>query len=275
VACKELKIAVSPCPNDIFTISGLLLNKVSSYFCFRFYFEDVETLNKWAIEKDFDIIKTSFGVWNKIYKKYELLPVGSALGFGIGPLLVGWKDFSPSEFTSLKIAIPGENTTAHYLFNFFYSGNIKKIFTRYDEIIPLLVKKICDLGILIHEGRFVYQKYSLKVIIDLGSFWEKKTGTPVPLGGYFVNRKLSSDIKKNIVEVLRNSLKWAKNSWQEVFPLLKKHAQELEEKIIKKHVETYVNKYTFELKNDALKSLKVFAKLTGIKDNLEKLIFRI
>ncbi len=274
MAGRKLKIAISPCPNDTFIVSGIYLGKViSEGFKLDFFFEDVETLNRWAIESRFEIIKTSFGVWGKIYKNYELLPVGSALGFGVGPLLVGKKFFTLSEFSELKVAIPGEHTTAHHLFNFFYKGKIEKIFMKYDEIIPFLLKDRCEMGILIHEGRFVYEKYHLKKIVDLGEYWERKTGAPVPLGGYFVKRNLPFEIKKEVIFLLRKSLEWAEKNWEEVYPFLKTYARELEEEIIKKHVNTFVNKYTFGFSEEALKALETFARLTGINESIKNLIF--
>ncbi len=274
MSSKELEIALSPCPNDVFIVSGLLLKEVETPIKFNFYFEDIETLNNLAIDEKYPVIKTSFALWKKIYQSYQLLPVGSALGFGVGPLLVGIKNFSVNDFPSLKIAIPGEHTTAHLLFNFFYQGKIEKVFIRYDKIIPALLENKVQLGILIHEGRFVYRSYNLIKVVDLGAYWEEKTQAPVPLGGFFIKKELPEEIKSLVVQAFRKSLNWAKNNWEKVFPLLKHYAQELEKTVIKQHVETYVNEYTYDLKDVALKGLDSLKKFLKISEPLEKLIWR-
>jgi len=270
-----LEIALSPCPNDVFIVSALLLKKIKTFFDLRFYFEDIETLNNLAINGSFPIIKTSFAIWDLIVSDYELLPVGSALGFGVGPLLVGIKPYQIEEFKRLKIVIPGKHTTAHFLFNFFYSGKIEKIFIRYDKIIPYLLEKKAELGILIHEGRFLYFKYNLYKIADLGEFWEKNTKAPLPLGGFFIKKNLSGEIKNEIIRFFKKSIAWAENNWKEVLPLLKNYAQELDEETIKKHVSTYVNEYTYELKGSALKGLTIYKDFLNIKKSLKELIWGI
>ncbi len=269
----ELKIALSPCPNDVFIMAGLLLKKIPTPFNPVFVFEDIDALNNLAIQGEIPVIKASFGVWGKIKKEYQLLPVGSAMGFGTGPLLVGKKSYTLEEFPTLKVAIPGEYTTAHLLFKFFYPRKIQKIFLRYDKIIPAILKNEVDMGILIHEGRFVFHKYGLLLIKDLGNYWEKETGAPVPLGGFFVKRGLSKEAKKSISKALKNSLEWAKKHEKEVMPLLKKYAQEIEEEIIKKHVKTYVNEYTENLGKGGLTALKTLGKVLKVSfDEKEDLV---
>lgn len=272
---EKLEIALSPCPNDVFIVSGIILKKIKSPFEVNFYFEDIETLNNLAIKRVFPIIKASFAIWNFIFSDYELLPVGSALGFSVGPLLVGLKSYSIEDFSKLKIAIPGKHTTAHMLFNFYYPDKIEKIFVKYDQVIPFLLEGKTELGILIHEGRFLYYKYGLHKILDLGEYWEKITKAPLPLGGFFIKKALSKKIKNEIVNLFRKSINWAKNNWEEVFPLLKSYAQEMEEEIIKKHVDTYVNEYTYELKDFALEGLTILKDFLNIKKSLKDLIWGI
>lgn len=272
---QKLEVALSPCPNDVFIISGIFLKKWELPFEFIFHFEDIETLNNLAIKGLFPVIKTSFAIWHLIYNKYELLPVGTALGFGVGPLLVGNKPYSIEEFDKLKIALPGKYTTAHFLFNFFYPKKIEKVFVSYDKIIPFLLEGKADIGVLIHEGRFVYSKYHLYKIVDLGEYWESVNQAPLPLGGFFVQKELSEKIKNTITQLFRESINWAKNNWKEVFPLLKLYAQELDEETIKKHIDTYVSEYTYELRDLALKGITIFKDLLGIKDPLKNLVWGI
>ena len=264
MAKHSFKIALSPCPNDVFIMGGLLLGKVSSPFKLHFLFEDIDTLHSLAISRKVPVIKASFGVWGEIRESYQLLPVGCAMGFGSGPLLVGTKPFLVEEFPKLKIAIPGKYTTAHVLFQFFYPGEVKKIFMRYDRINPSLLKGEVEMGILIHEGRFVFTRYGLSLIQDLGSYWEKETGSPVPLGGFFVKREFEDSVKVLVSQLLKESLSWSKTHEKELMPLLKKYAQELEEEVIRKHVKTYVNEYTENLGEDGLTALKTLGKVLKV-----------
>ncbi|QER41323.1 1,4-dihydroxy-6-naphthoate synthase [Thermodesulfobacterium sp. TA1] len=271
---KPLTIALSPCPNDVFILSGLLLKRINPGINLTFRFEDIETLNRLGIEGHIPVIKTSFAIWDKLYQTYELMPVGAALGFGAGPLIVSLKPYSPEDFPNLTIAIPGEHTTAHLLFRFFYQGEINKVFVRYDQIIPFLLEKKADLGVLIHEGRFVYQKHGLYQICDLGEYWERQTVAPVPLGGFFIKKDLSPQLKQSLVNAFRESLLWAKEHWKEVLPLLKFYAQELDEEVIKLHVDTYVTEHTFNLKEGALKGLTYLKNLLKIEKDINELVWR-
>ena len=270
----SLKFALSPCPNDVFIVSGILLNKVPTSLNWNFTFEDIETLNNWALEGTFDLIKCSFGVWGLIYQRYLLLPVGAALGFGVGPVLVGRERFSKSDFPKLKVGLPGEHTTAHYLFKFYYQGEIKKLFLRYDKIIPALLNGEIDMGVLIHEGRFVYQEKGLVKIEDLGEYWEKHTQAPLPLGGFFLKRELAH-LGESVVRDLRASLDWAWDHFDETIPILKKYATELETDVIESHVKTFVTRFTKDLFNEeGLKGLQNFLKVLDINKEVKDLLWR-
>ncbi|HCE80471.1 1,4-dihydroxy-6-naphthoate synthase [Thermodesulfobacterium commune] len=271
---KALEIALSPCPNDVFILSGLILKKVDPGINLAFRFEDIETLNQLGLAGEISVIKTSFAIWDKLYQRYDLMPVGAALGFGVGPLVVGLKPYDLEDFPELTVAIPGEHTTAHLLFRFFYQGEIKKEFIRYDQVIPYLLANKTEIGVLIHEGRFVYQRYGLYKICDLGDYWEKQTEAPVPLGGFFIKKDLPFEVKQTLVNAFRESLLWAQKNWEEVLPLLKFYAQELDEKVIKLHVETYVTEHSFDFKENSLKGLTYLKNFLKIEKDIEDLIWR-
>lgn len=277
---SSLKVALSPCPNDVFIVSGLLLKVIEPPIKLEFRFEDIETLNELILTRQAHLIKASFALWDRVYREYEVFPVGTALGIGVGPLLVGTKPFSIEEIESLTVAIPGKHTTANFLFDLFCKRNLpkakmKKIFVRYDEIIPLLVENKVELGVLIHEGRFIYERYQLYKIQDLGEFWEKEIKTPLPLGGFFVNRNLSEDIKSILAESFKKSLLWANENWKRVLPLLRQYAREMDEETIRTHVKTYVTSYTLSLENEALRALEAFKNLLKIDKDLRELIWGV
>lgn len=275
-----LKVALSPCPNDVFIVSGLLLKVIELPVRLEFRFEDIETLNELILTQQAHLIKASFALWDRVYREYEVFPVGTALGLGVGPLLVGIKPLSIEEINNLTVAIPGKHTTANFLFDLFCKKNlpkakVKKIFVRYDEIIPLLMEKRVTLGVLIHEGRFIYEKYRLCKIQDLGEFWERELGTPLPLGGFFVDKTLSEDLKSILAGAFKKSLLWANRNWKRVLPLLRHYAREMDEETIKAHVKTYVTNYTLSLDNEALRALETFKSLLKINRDLKELIWGV
>lgn len=280
LSLSNIKVALSPCPNDVFIISGLLLKVIELPVKLEFLFEDIETLNELILTKQVPLVKASFALWDRVYREYEVFPVGTALGIGVGPLLVGTKPLSLEKTDSLTVAIPGKHTTANFLFDLFCEKNlpkvsVEKIFVRYDEVIPLLVENKVELGVLIHEGRFIYEKYLLYKIQDLGEFWERELGTPLPLGGFFVDRTLSEDLKSILAESFRKSILWANENGEKVLPLLRRYAREMDEEIIKAHVKTYVTNYTLFLDKEALKALEVFKSLLKINKDLKELIWGV
>jgi len=259
----SIEIALSPCPNDVFIVSGLILKTIEVPLKINFLFADIETLNNLILDKKIPLIKASFAIWDKVRTEYQVFPVGAALGFGVGPLIVGIKPYSLQEIKDLTIAIPGKHTTAHFIFDLFCKTtisyiNLKKIFVRYDEIIPLLVEKKVELGLLIHEGRFVYKTYGLYKIQDLGEFWEKTYNLPLPLGGFFIKRTLPEKLKLLLAEAFKESILWANKNWEKVLPLLKDYAQELKDEVIKAHIETYVTNYSLYLTGEALHAVVLF-----------------
>lgn len=272
--CERVEIAASPCPNDIFILAGLLEKKIQLPFEITFRFKDIETLNELALKKGPSVIKASFAIYSLIYEEYEILSCGSALGFGVGPILISQKEISSNiELIGKKIAIPGRHTTANFLYDFFFNGKGEKIYLLYNEIIPSLLSKKTDLGVLIHEGRFVYKKHGLKLVCDLGELWEKKTAAPLPLGGFFIKRNLPDEVKNEILAALRKSLQYAWEHKEEVYPLLKQYAQELDRSVIFEHVETYVNRFTYRLEGEALQGLKIFMNFLGLKGDIEEFIW--
>ncbi len=252
-----LTLGFSPCPNDTFIFFALVCKKVPSPTVFNLIIEDVETLNQKALVGELDVSKLSFGVFGHVLDLYELLPVGAALGFGCGPILVAQKEIDLSQ---AKVAVPGLYTTAYLLLSI-YAPELKKILPmRYDQIIPAVISGEVDAGLIIHESRFVYQKYGLKKIVDLGQWWEKETNTPIPLGGIFVKRVLSAKFKRSLVNAISESLSYAKRHFKEALPYIKKYAQEVSEEIIEKHIKTYVNEFTENLGKEGLNAVRQLLK---------------
>lgn len=265
---QRVEIALSFCPNDVFILSGLILEKIKSTLSLEFLFADIERLNNWALEARFPVIKTSFALYPHLATHYEILGCGTAMGFGVGPILVSLEE--DLELSSKKVALPGKFTTANFLMELFFSQSYERVYLPYQEIIPSLLAKKVDFGVLIHEGRFVYQRYGLNLLADLGILWESKTGLPLPLGGFLIRRDLTRELKDEVLKLFRESLKYSQDHREEVYPLLKKYAQELDWDIIFKHVNTFVNDYTYRLKDEALAGLRVFFSHLGFQFNTEE-----
>ena len=267
---SKLEIAISPCPNDVFIFSGILLQKIESSIDFELHFYDIEELNRFALKGSYPVIKASFAILKELSKTYQILDTGSALGFGTGPIVVAKSLPYPHR---PKVGLPGEHTTANLLFKSFFPEEYDEVFLPFYEIIPKLLEGRIDLGVLIHEGRFVYEGYGLKLVFDLGLLWEEKHKLPLPLGGMFVKRALPTEFKKEVLNSIKESLEFAKNNWAEVLPLLKKRAQELDEETIKKHVETFVNHYTESLGQEGVLAIKRLAQYQGLVDDELKDLF--
>ncbi len=252
---KKISLGFSPCPNDTFIFDALVNHKIDTGGLeFDVVLEDVETLNRWALEGRLDITKLSFGVLPQVLDTYVLLNCGSALGRGVGPLLIknplpplkGEPGEDKNEVERSVIAIPGQNTTAHLLFSLAYPNAKNKLFMRYDGIEDFVLGGK-GLGVIIHENRFTYAQKGLEKIMDLGDFWEKETGHAIPLGGIVARRSLDEVIKKKVDGLIRQSIEYAYTRYPELNDYIRIHSQEMSEDVMRKHIELYVNDYSLDL----------------------------
>ena len=254
----KLTLGFSPCPNDTFIFDALVNNKIDSGDLeFEVVLEDVQTLNQWAKAGKLDISKISYGVTPKITDTYVVLNSGGALGKGVGPLLIsknevrGTKDeYNWQEIQALvnasTIAVPGEDTTAHFLFSQAFPQATKKVFKRFDEI-EAFVSSGEGLGVIIHENRFTYQEKGLNKIIDLGDYWEQTTGNPIPLGGIVMKRSLDAALIQRVDALIHESLQYAFAHYPAVTDYVRCHAQEMSEDVMRQHINLYVNDYSLNL----------------------------
>ncbi len=257
-----LTLAFSPCPNDTFIFDALVNGKIDTEgFEFKVALEDVETLNNNAISNQYDISKISYGVYHKIINDYIILDSGSALGTGVGPLLISKEEKEHQDVDHETIAIPGENTTAHFLFSMAYPNATNKVFLRYDEI-EEFVKEGNGLGVIIHENRFTYHQKGLYKIVDLGDYWEKTTKDPIPLGGIVMRRNIEKSIQQKIAQLINKSIAYAYTHYPELNDYIRTNSQEMSDAIMHQHIELYVNDYSKTLgpngKEAILKMLEVF-----------------
>lgn len=239
-----MRIAISPCPNDTFLFAALLLGKVKAPAKFQVDFLDIEQLNQLLAKGDSGLFKMSFALFFQVEEQYELLNVGSALGFGCGPLLVGGQDGQLDPQST--VYIPGFKTTANALLGFLHPELQNKKELLFSDILNRLKLEANSLGVLIHETRFTYHNYGLICQRDLGKEYEDKTGLPIPLGGLVLSRGYRSQ-KEDWEAALRESLEYAWCNIEETLDFCSRYAQEMDREVMKSHVDLYVNDFTRDL----------------------------
>ena len=206
----KLSLGFSPCPNDTFIFDALVNRKIDTGdFEFEVVLEDVQTLNRWALEKKLDISKVSYGVWPLLKDHYALLDSGGALGKGVGPLLISKNNILLKDISQLTIAIPGEQTTANLLFTMAFPEAKRKKFMVFSEIENAVLNDEVDCGVIIHENRFTYMQKGLIKQMDLGEYWEQKTKSPIPLGGIVMRNSFSGTEREELDRLIRDSLAYA------------------------------------------------------------------
>jgi len=279
----KLSLGFSPCPNDTFIFDALIHHKIDTEgLDFEVFFDDVETLNQKAFRGELDITKLSFHAFAHVYKQYALLDAGSALGFGVGPLLICKNEnliHNPEELTAnLKVGIPGKYTTANFLLGIAFPHLVDKQEMIFSEIESALINNMIDVGLIIHENRFTYSDKGLHKIVDLGSYWEQLTGCAIPLGGIVINRNLDREIQEKVNRLLRKSVEFAFANPKSGIDFIKEHAQEMSEEVMYKHIELYVNKYSIDLGIEGRKAIDVLFKLAiekGLIQPIEHALYLI
>jgi 1,4-dihydroxy-6-naphthoate synthase len=254
---QELTIGYSPCPNDTFIFYGLVHNKVTvPAIAFREQLEDVETLNRMALDGKLDFTKISYHALGHLRDQYALLRSGSALGRGCGPLIVAREGTALSDLKEGPIAIPGTLTTASLLLRLFDPTLRNITVMPFDKIMEAVSTGDARAGLIIHESRFTYPLYNLVKLQDLGEWWEHYSGLPIPLGGILGKRALGNEVLLQVEAGIRDSLRYAHGHVDEVLQYCKRHSQEMDEGVMKKHIDLYVNDFSLDLGPDGLAAVR-------------------
>ena len=257
---SPLSVGFSTCPNDTF-IFGHLAREAG----IETHLHDVETLNRWAFEERFDVTKLSFHAWLLVRDRYELLSCGAALGRGCGPLVIA-KNVGELSSGSV-VAVPGPFTTAHLLLRLWRPDVQNRIFMPFDRIMGAVAAGEADAGVIIHEGRFTYRERGFGLIEDLGDWWERETGLPIPLGCIAARKKLGKETIGGIEQRLKRSIEAAFADPASVAEYVKRYAQELDDAVIRQHIQTYVNASTLALDDEgraAIEQLQKRAQAAGV-----------
>ncbi len=253
----KLTLGFSTCPNDTYIFDAAVNGKINTHGIeFDVILADVEELNKLAFKGEIDVTKLSINAFFHVRNNYDLLNSGSALGFRNGPLLISKRKISKDELRNLKIGIPGKYTTANLLLNIAFPEAKNKKEYLFSDIENALLSGEIDAGLIIHESRFTYENKGLKKIIDLGEFWDNSCSLPLPLGGIAINKKYGKDTAQKIDNIIKESIEYANLNPDSAIKYMKKHAQEIDDNVMKKHIELYVNEQTVEMNELGKKAIK-------------------
>jgi 1,4-dihydroxy-6-naphthoate synthase len=246
VSPPNILIGISPCPNDTFVFHALLCGAVRPRgFDVEIHMHDVQTLNEMLLAGEIDASKVSFAAALRATRDTIVLRAGAALGFGVGPLLLKRPDAPP--LARARILCPGEHTTAALLYALFHAGEGRVEQTLFSDILPALEQGRADYGVCIHEGRFTFERYGLERVEDLGSTWEQRTHSPLPLGGIVARARLGPTTLRELDDAVRASYDYARKHPREALATAHEHALELDEDVLRAHVDLYVNAWTRDL----------------------------
>lgn len=267
----KLTLGFSPCPNDTFIFDAMVNGKIDTHGLeFECLLEDVETLNQWAKQGKLDITKLSYSTFLQTVGQYALLHSGSALGKGVGPLLIAKTQLPLNDAYKFRIAIPGLNTTANLLLSLALPNAKNKTELIFSEIEQAVLNGTFDAGLIIHESRFTYQQKGLVKLMDLGDWWEHEMNAAIPLGGIVMKRTFSKELISTVDRVLKNSIEYAWDHYPELTSFVKDNSQEMEEQVMQQHIELYVNEYTTDLGDSgrhAIQTLFSRAQEAGLVDD--------
>lgn len=259
-----IRLGISTCPNDTFAFAALIDGRVDLRgLTFDVELMDIQQLNDRLMAGDLDVAKTSFHAALSLTDSTVVLPSGSALGFGVGPLLLAARaDTSPMSIDQVTLC-PGFLTTATLLFRLFYSETTAIEQTVFSDIMPRLKDCSADFGVCIHEGRFTWQTEGLHLVEDLGTRWERETSSPLPLGGIVARNSLGDETIRNVQAVIRDSIELARRDPDSAMPMMRRYAQEFADEVLMQHVDLYVNEWTVDLGDVGRSALAKLSQMAG------------
>jgi len=253
---REITVAHSPDSDDAFMFYGLATNKVRTPgLRFTHTLCDIQTLNEKAREGVYDVTAISFHAYPYVQDKYALMACGGSVGEGYGPMIVSPRPLTASEVKSKRIAVPGALTTAYLALQLFAPGVETEVIP-FDQIIPQVLEGKYEAGLIIHEGQLTYDKAGLHRIVDLGRWWQKVTGLPLPLGGNAIRRALGPQLMPAVTAALRESIQYALDHREEALAYAMQFARDLDSPTADKFVGMYVNERTLDYGPDGREAVR-------------------
>jgi 1,4-dihydroxy-6-naphthoate synthase len=272
----KLTLGFSPCPNDTFIFDAMVHGRIDTEGLeFDYVLKDVEELNNGAFKSELDITKMSSFAYASAAHNYLILDSGSALGYKNGPLVISKKKINTDRLSEARIAIPGKYTTANFLFSIAWPDATNKTEYIFSDIERALIEEEVDLGLIIHETRFTYFKKGLLKVADLGDYWERLTGFPVPLGIITINRKIPEKIALKVNRIIRRSLEYAYHDSMASYDFVKSNARELSSTAMNNHIKLFVNKFSINLEQEGKNAIKELYRIAIEKGIIQEIPERI
>ncbi|MGA1368482.1 MAG: MqnA/MqnD/SBP family protein [Blastocatellia bacterium] len=242
---REIKVAHSPDSDDAFMFYALATNKLDTGdIQFTHVLRDIQTLNQIAMTtREYDVTAVSFHAYAYLAEHYMLLPHGASIGDGYGPIVVARDPFPASELSRKRIAVPGTLTSA-YLALRLHTPEFEYGVVPFDEIIEAVVDGSYDAGLLIHEGQLTYHEQGLGKVVDLGDWWKKETGLPLPMGGNVIRRELGPDLQRQVSYWLHRSIEYSMEHRQDALNYALQFARDMPAETADRFVAMWVNQST-------------------------------
>jgi len=242
----ELKLAHSPDSDDAFMFYGLATRKISTgHLRFTHVLDDIETLNRKALDAVYDVTAISFHGYAYIADAYVLLPCGASFGDRYGPIVVARGPLGPEGLRGKRVAVPGKLTTA-FLTLQLYEPEVEPLFTRFDQILERVTAGEADAGVVIHEGQLTYAQTGLTKVADLGEWWHRETGLPLPLGGNAIRRSLGRETIEQVTRVVKESIQHGLDHREEALAYAMQFSRGLDAATTDRFVTMYVNERTLQ-----------------------------
>jgi 1,4-dihydroxy-6-naphthoate synthase len=242
----EIVSAHSPDSDDAFMFYGLATKKVrSAKVNFRHVLEDIETLNRKAMQGQYELSAISYHAYPYVADKYVLMASGSSIGDGYGPMIVATRPMEPEELKGKRIAIPGTLTTA-YLSCKLFQPDFEAVVTPFDKIIDAVKERTVDAGLIIHEAQLTFDREGFHRVVDLGRWFKSTYGLPLPLGGNVLLRSLEPEIQSECCRLMKESIQYALDNHDEALAYAMQFARDMEPRLAEKFIGMYVNHYTVD-----------------------------
>lgn len=264
---RPITLGHSPDPDDAFMFYALAKGRIPTRgFRFQHILQDIQTLNERVRRAELDISAISFHAYPYVAEAYALLPCGASMGDGYGPILVAARKFHLADLPRLRIAIPGRLTSAFLALGLYLDRSRRRVppsafrVVPFDRIFDAVRKGKADVGLIIHEGQLTYARDGFRLLLDLGVWWKKRTGLPLPLGGNVIRKSLGIPTMRMLAMVLKQSIRYGLGHLDEALPHLQPYARDLDDGLTRRFVKMYVNDYTIDYGRTGRRAITEFLK---------------
>ncbi len=244
---RLITVGHSPDPDDAFMFYALAHDKIDAGdLQFRHELQDIETLNRRALRGELDVTAISIHAYAQLLDKYALLPSGCSMGDRYGPMVVARRPMTIDELRTCRIAVPGTLTTAFLALRLLLPDGFTYEVVPFDKILKAVEEKQYDAGLIIHEGQLTFQNQGLHLVVDLGVWWQERTGLPLPLGGNVVRRDLGPELIGRVSRLLKQSIRYALDHRDDALAYALAYARDMDKSLADRFVGMYVNEWTLD-----------------------------